>query len=297
MKALFKNYYLLVISLVSATLLFSACSNPASSDEDDEHTTPFGVALILNGVEIAAQENGQVTYADGDHLELAVGEETNLITVRWISEDGDRFVPNTDEGYSLSWIVGNENVIEVEQHEEDGAWEFHLVGLSAGESDVEFELFHNDHSDFTSLPIEVHVEETVSSMAVQDGSGNDLLSVDASGNITGSVELNNGETTGDLTAVFYDDEGNEVELDEEYELKWHIESGSEFLTINASASSAFAFTLTGVAQGQATMHFELVKEHGEHGDDDHDHIMLEDEDDEHAGITVYESPDITVTVN
>ena len=295
MKALFKNYYLLVISLVSAALLFSACSNPASSDEEDEHSTPFGVALILNGVEIAVQENGQVTYADGDHLELAVGEETNLITVRWISEDGDRFVPNTDEGYSLGWIVGDENVIEVEQHEEDGAWEFHLVGLSAGESNVEFELFHNDHSDFTSLPIEVHVEETVSSMAVQDGSGNDLLSVDASGNITGSVELNSGETTGDLTAVFYDDEGNEVELNEEYELKWHIESGAEFLTINASASGAFSFTLTGVAQGQAMMHFELIKEHGDH--DDHDHLMLEDEDDEHAGIVVYESPDITVTVN
>jgi len=290
-----KQKYTLLILSIATIFAFASCSNPTSSEEE-EHSSPFGVALILNGVEIAVQENGTITYNEGDHLELEVGEETNLITVRWISEDGDRFVPDTDDGYSLSWIVDNENVVEVEQHEEDGVWEFHLVGLSAGESNVEFALFHNDHSDFTSLPFEVHVEQGVNSMAVQDDSGNDLLSVDASGNITGSLQLNTGETTGDLTAVFFDDEGNEVQLDEEYELEWHIETGSEFLTISGSATNAFIFTLSGVAQGQATMHFELVKEHGDHDDHDHDHIMLED-DDEHEGISVYESPDITVTVN
>jgi len=283
-----------VLALLAAFTLISltSCDNPTSSDEDDEHSTPFGVALILNGVEVAVQENGEVTYADGDHLELEVGEETNLITVRWIAEDGDRFVPDTNEGYSLNWIVDNETVVEVEQHEEDGAWEFHLVGLSAGESDVQFQLFHNDHSDFTSSAFEVHVEQAVSGMEVRDGSGNAVISVDDTGAITGLVDLNAGETTEELTAVFFDDEGNEIDTTSEYELEWHIESGAEFVTIERSATNPFAFTLSGVAQGQSTMHFELIKEHGGHDDsgDDHDH------DDEH-GISAYESPDITITVN
>jgi hypothetical protein len=292
-----KNKFSYLILSIATIFAFASCSNSTSAEEE-EHATPFGVAMILNGVEIAVQENGEITYNNGDHLELEVGEETNLITVRWISEDGDRFVPNTDEGYSLNWIIADENVVEVEQHEEDGAWEFHLVGLGAGESDLQLQLFHNDHSDFTSSAFEVHVEQAINGMAVQDGSGNDLLSVDATGAVTGSVALDAGVTTEELTAVFFDEEGNEVQLDEEYELMWHIESGSEFLTIDASTSNAFGFTLTGVAQGQATMHFELIKEHGDH-DHDHDHLTVDDDDHDHdhSGISVYESPDITVTVN
>lgn len=297
MKTLFKNYYLLVISLVSATLIFSACSNPTSSDDEEEHSSPFGVALILNGVEIAVQEGGVITYSEGDHIELEVGEETNLITVRWIAEDGDRFVPDTEEGYALDWIVDNENIVEVEQHEEDSAWQFHFVGLGAGESDVQFELFHNDHSDFTSSAFEVHVEQAVSGMEVRDGSGSSVISVDDGGTVTGTVELNTSETTEELTAVFFDSEGAEIELTDEYELEWHVETGSEFVTITRSTSNPFAFTLTGEAQGQATMHFELFVEHGGHDDHDHDDEEGDDHDHEHEGIAAYESPDIIINVN
>lgn len=93
-----------------------------------------------------------------------------------------------------------------------------------------------------------------------------------------------------LSAVFFDDEGAEIDLTDGYELEWHLESGSENVTIDRSTENPFAFTLTGDAQGQATMHFELIKEDGEHdGDgDDHDH---------EGEIVVYESPDITITVN
>jgi len=281
---------LLLIFTLATLLVFTSCDNPTSSDDHDEHATPFGVALILNGVEIAVQENGEISYHDGDHIELEVGEETNLITIRWIAEDGDRFVPDTEEGYSLNWIVDNEDVVEVEQHEEDGAWAFHLVGLSAGESDIQFQLFHNDHSDFTSSAFEAHVEQAVSGMEVRDGSENAVISVDETGNITGSVSVNENETTEMLSAVFFDDEGAEIDLTDGYELEWHLESGSENVTIDRSTENPFAFTLTGDAQGQATMHFELIKEDGEHdGDgDDHDH---------EGEIVVYKSPDITITVN
>lgn len=158
MNTLF-NTKLNALFIFAALFTIISCDNPASSDDDhDDHSDPFGVALIMNGVEIATQEDDTITYNEGDHIELEVGEETNLITVRWISEDGDRFEPETGEGYSLQWIVDNERVFEVEQHEEDGPWNFHLVGLAAGESELTVQLWHNDHEDFTSSPFEVHVE-------------------------------------------------------------------------------------------------------------------------------------------
>lgn len=153
------------VNSIAAILLLSvlavSCSNSVGSDDDEheEHSDPFGVALILNGVEIATQEDGLVSYASGDHIDIPAGDETDLITIRFIAEDGDRFEPHADEGYSLQWSVTNEEALEVEQHNEDGAWQFHLVGVSVGSSEIEFSLFHNDHSDFTSQPFAVEVHE------------------------------------------------------------------------------------------------------------------------------------------
>jgi hypothetical protein len=158
MKAIRLQSILFFTLLFSLATLLSSCENSASAEEE-EHSDPFGVALILNGVEIAKQENGVVSYAEGDFLSIIAGDETDLITIRWIDEEGDRFVPDAAEGYGLQWQVSNENVTEVEQHEEDGAWSFHLKGLAAGDAEVTFQLFHNDHSDFTSSPFEVRVTE------------------------------------------------------------------------------------------------------------------------------------------
>lgn len=272
--------------------MFAACNNPTSSDDDhDDHSDPFGVALIMNGVEIAAQENGVITYIEGDHMELEIGEETNLITIRWIAEDGDRFMPDTDDGYSLRWIVENEDVLEVEQHEEDGAWSFHLAGLSAGESEVNFELYHNDHADFTSLPFVVHVEQVVTGMEIRDAAGNSVVTVDAKGNVIGSIDLNTNDTAGPFTSIFLDEDGNTVDTDHDYELVWHVESGSEFVSLERSTEDPFSFNVTGISQGSAEVHFELNVDHGDHDDDQ------ENEDDHEGEISAFESPNIMINVN
>lgn len=294
MYTIFYKKFSLLLLLLSALFVFASCSNPTSNDDDDEddHSDPFGVELILNGVEIATQENGVITYNEGDHIELEVGEETNLITLRWIDEDGDRFVPDPDDGYSLQWIVEHEETLEIEQHEEDGVWSFHFVGLAEGETDVNFELWHNDHADFTSQAFEVHVEQGVASMEVRDDAGNSLVTVDESGTVTGSLDLANGETAGPFTAVFLDDEEEVIDTDHDYELEWHVETGTDLVNIERSAENPFSFSVTALEQGQAEMHFELIKEYGDH-DDDHDHG-----DDDHGDeIVAYESPDILINVN
>lgn len=274
----------LVISLLS----LQACDTTSGDEED--HSDPFGAALIMNGVEIATQEGGEITYNDGDHLELEVGEETNLIQLRWIDEDGDRFSMDPEDGYSLQWNVDDESVLEVEQHEEDGPWSFHLVGVGAGETTVEFELLHNDdHEDFTTLPFEVHVEEVVSGMEVQDESGQSVITVDENGEVTGSFNVNAGETAGAFSAIFFDFDGAEIDTDSEYELDWHIE-GTDFATVEPIEGSPFSFNIQGVSAGQAEVHFALIKEGEDEdgGDDGHDH---------EGEIEIYESPDIIINAN
>lgn len=288
MKIISNHPLFIITALALSALLWTACGNSTSSD-DEEHTDPFGVTLIMNGVEIAAQENGEVTYHDGDHLEMEVGEETNLITIRWIAEDGDRFVPDENEGYSLKWIVDNENIMEVEQHEEDGPWSFHLVGLEAGETTVQFELWHNDHPDFTSSEFDVHIEEVVNGMEIQNESGESIITVDSEGNVTGEISAEEGATTETHSVVFFDESGEIIDTDHDYELEWHVEEPNT-ASLNPVDGDPFSFTVTGNATGQTNAHFELIKvsDHSDDGGDGHDH---------EGEIVVYESPDVVINVN
>lgn len=257
--------------------------------------------MILNGVEIAKQENGQVTYNEGDHLELKRGEETDLILIRWISEDGDRFVPDEDD-YNLQWAIDDEDVLEVEQHEEDGKWAFHLKGVGAGETDIRFSLFHVDHADFTSLAFEVHVEEAVASSQITDETGRVLVRIDKDGSVENGLTINAGETSGSHIIYLFDEDGANVsDYAEEMELEFHIDDESLATAELTEIEGRYAFILTGLQSGETNFHFEILggdhdHDHDDDDDDDHDD---DDHDDDHDDeeLVIYESPDISLTVN
>jgi len=251
--------------------------------------------MIMNGVEIAKQENGEVTYNEGDHIELKTGEETNIINIRWISEDGDRFVPEEDS-YYLEWAIDDENILEVEQHEEDGKWAFHLKGSGAGETDIRFSLFHVDHADFTSLPFEVHVEEAVASSQITDETGSVLVRIDEDGNTDSGMAINANETTGPYNIYLFDEEGvNLSDYADEMEIEFHIDDESFATAEITEVEGRFGIILTGVQTGETNFHFEILAgEHDHDEDDDHDH---EDEDHDDEDLVIYESPDISLTVN
>jgi hypothetical protein len=286
MKNISNQPLFIFTALALSALLWTACENSTSS-EDEEHSDPFGVTLFLNGVEIATQENGEVTYHEGDHLEMKVGEETNLISIQWIADDGDRFVPDTEEGYSLQWIIGNENHLEVEQHEEDGPWSFHLVGLEAGETTVQFELWHNDHPDFTSSEFDVHIEEVVDGMEIQNEAGESITNIDSERNVTGEISVDAAATSGSHTVLFYDESGEAIDTSQGYELEWYV-GDSNTASLNPVDGAPFSFTVTGNAAGQTNAHFELIKVDDQGGDEGHD---------QEGEIVVYESPDVTINVN
>jgi len=251
--------------------------------------------MIMNGVEIAKQENGEVTYNEGDHIELKTGEETNIINIRWISEDGDRFVPEEDS-YYLEWAIDDENILEVEQHEEDGKWAFHLKGSGAGETDIRFSLFHVDHADFTSLPFEVHVEEAVASSQITDETGRVLVRIDEDGNTDSGMAINANETTGPYNIYLFDEEGDNLsDYADEMEIEFHIDDESIATAEITEVEGRFGIILTGVQTGETNFHFEILAgEHDHDEDDDHDH---EDEDHDDEDLVIYESPDISLTVN
>ena len=50
--------------------------------------------------------------------------------------------------------------LEVVQDADDvGKFDFHLRGLKVGETTIELQVTHDDHVDFRTIPIPVHVGE------------------------------------------------------------------------------------------------------------------------------------------
>lgn len=142
--------------LLTLTVALSACGdddNPVDGD-DDGHAEAVGLVLTNSGAEIARDERGEVTGS----IDVGVERETALLSVRFLAEDGDLFVPEEEEN-TLSWEIADETIAEVEHHEEDGKWAFHIVGHAAGDTTIRLKILHDDHADFVSRPIEIHVTE------------------------------------------------------------------------------------------------------------------------------------------
>ena len=145
-----------VSALLFAGMIAISCSNSTSSDDDHdhEHKDAAGFRLMLNGSVIVEQLPGQDLTGE---FELEPGEETDLITIFFLADDGDEFQPKEDE-YSIGYEFDDEGIAEFEQHDEHGKWSFHIHAEDEGITDMRLMLMHNDHSDFTSQDIHVHVE-------------------------------------------------------------------------------------------------------------------------------------------
>jgi len=150
---LFTNFstHTLILVLIASLVTLSACNNPASSEEE-EHPDPVGAVLKMNGQEIARYDESGVT----GQIEVNAGEETTLISIFFLADDGDEFQPDEPE-LSLNWRDIDTAVADVEQHTEDGTWSFHIHGEAQGNTSVVFQLFHDGHSDFDTQPIPVVV--------------------------------------------------------------------------------------------------------------------------------------------
>lgn len=147
----------------AAAILLAGCSNPASNDDDhEEHSEPHAIQFVMNGETIVTYQNDNTT----GHFDVETENETSLITAEFLDEDGDEIHGvDLDEDYSLAWEVADSQIAEVEQHDEDGRWSFHILGKTAGETAIKFMLMHGTHSDFdtpdldSNNALQIHVEE------------------------------------------------------------------------------------------------------------------------------------------
>ena len=130
--------------------------NLVDSEHEEEHAEAVGLIVRDSGTEIVRVESGQVT----GEIEVGPGEETALLSVRFLDEDGYLFTPDENDDYALDWEIADESIAEVEHHAKDSAWAFQIIGLAEGQTTIHIKINHGGHADFVSPEIEIHVSET-----------------------------------------------------------------------------------------------------------------------------------------
>lgn len=143
---------------ITPILLFSLFLFISCGSDHDHGPTPVGLVLSASGSEIAMQDGTTVTYVDGNSIDLPLNGQL-VVNIEFLSEDGDRYYPDTNDGYSLRVSADNNQILDITHPVNNNEWTFSLNGLTTGSSNLSFELWHVGHSDFESRPFQVTVSE------------------------------------------------------------------------------------------------------------------------------------------
>ncbi|MCC5933398.1 MAG: hypothetical protein LAT75_11580 [Candidatus Cyclonatronum sp.] len=143
--------FITILLIFAGSVYMMACSTGHS------HVDANGVVLTLNGEEIARQDGTVVTYTQGNAIQLERGTPSGMIMVQFLNDNNELFTPEGDD-YFLEVTIANPEIVGV-MGEAQGGWGVELNPLQPGETNIQFEIFHVDHSDFTSRPFRFVIQE------------------------------------------------------------------------------------------------------------------------------------------
>jgi hypothetical protein len=155
---MFKFRFAHILIFLIGSIMFFSCSddsNPVKDDDmDGDHAEAVGCVIFSDDVELARSEKGTVT----GQLQVNAGEETPVLTIQFVAEDGDLFQPD-EEASLLKFEFADNSIATITQIADYGKWKFNLHGIKAGTTEVTFKIMHGDHADFVAKPIPVEVTE------------------------------------------------------------------------------------------------------------------------------------------
>ncbi len=153
---MFLRKFFILVSILALVLFSAGCDDEDNPVENHEHHFDAeGIFFESSGIVLAEIFQGSTT----DTLYAEAGELSSHIEVMFYDKDKNELEPPTDEDKSFSWEIADTNIVTLWQHEgEEGSFEFHLNGKTAGTTTAEFFILHGSHSDFRSGEITIKVQ-------------------------------------------------------------------------------------------------------------------------------------------
>ena len=249
----------------------SGCGKEDPITEQEEHYEAEGLVLLDSGQRFFRYFQGRIDSGDGraEALEVAHGEVTSKWSIRFLDKDGNEMAPPTGEGFSFTWVIADNDIVEVVQDEgEAGKFVFALRGLEDGETTIRLQISHEGHVDFTTLPLPVHV--------VGEFEAEGLVIIESGVRFfryfQGEIDSGEGRVS-ELTApigmtshwriMFLDEHGEEIDPpdDPEFTFGWTIADPDVVEVVQDEGDEgSFEFHLRGLHEGETTIVFEVRHE-------------------------------------
>ena len=142
-----------LLSILVMFLFMAGCAEDNPVEPEEKHFEAIGLYIISSGDTIVKYVDGVVTGS----IEVQAGQQTLLLSVRFLTDTGDIGVPQDNES-SLAWNITDVSVADIESQEDElTAYQFHISGIKAGNTEITIIINHNDHKDFESKAIPIVV--------------------------------------------------------------------------------------------------------------------------------------------
>ena len=226
-----------------------------------------GLVIIESGVRFFRYFQGEIDSGDGRVSELTapVGMTPHW-RIMFLDENGDEIDPPEDPEFTFGWTIADPDVVEVVQDEGDeGSFEFHLRGLKGGETTIVLKVEHDGHTDFSTKPIPVHVEEEFAAEGlVLIESGVRFFryfqgEIDSGDGRVSELDVPIGLTP-HWRIKFLDENGDEIDPpeDPEFTFGWTIADPNVVEVVQDEGDEgSFEFHLRGLQEGETTIVFEV----------------------------------------
>ncbi len=206
---------LFILSILILSLILNSCSEKEPTSPDKEHFKAYGFILESSGATQMKVFRGQIDPQFKQYIEVTAGAITDHLEIIFLDEEGKKLDPPKDSDYSFGWNIADTTIAKIHRHGVE--WEFHIVGIKPGETNIELLVLHNDHPDFRSpkIPIKViasDISTPVSFKIIEEDTKEVLVSFTKDGSIEGEIKLEYPNRTEHLIIEFYDENDNKIAI-------------------------------------------------------------------------------------
>ncbi len=255
--------------LCSLLLLVVGCSdNPVdnSSDFACEHVDAEGLVVEAtgpsgSGAVLAGQWKTTVTGG----VVLQSGQAGMRLAVSFLDLDSTRIEVSTAcVDHALRWTGGDTSIVKLANVPQE-KWQLELSPQSPGSTSVRLQVWHGDHSDFTSQPIPVVVTAAsagcdpvaVDGMAIRQGDS--VVAGQWVAFTEGGLAVTAGTFTGPLSVHFLALDSTLLELPDScanFDLVWELDDST--IVDLLPGSSRWQISLSGKQAGATSVRFRLT---------------------------------------
>ncbi len=219
---MFKRYALLVLGLALTSLIIGCGDDKVTQQE--EHFRAVGIIIKQSGIIVLDYYGPDYRAGDSvaylDTLRASIGLNPHW-DMYFYNEDGEEIDPPltpNEGGHQTLAASFTPGIAELWWHEgEEGGFEFHLRGLESGNCKAKFNVMHEGHADFTTLPIPVVIDTNVLHDApigvkLIDEETDSVLAtawLADSAYTIGGISVGANDSTDHIVSVFFDQNGTE----------------------------------------------------------------------------------------